>query len=1027
MTNYFIHHPIPAIVLSIVLTLLGILAAMRLPVAQYPDIAPPTVGVSTTYLGADTSVVNDTVAQVIEEAINGIDGFDYMRSTVDPAGNYNLNVVFKLGTDIDSAAVQVQNKISSVAADLPETVRDSGVTVSRNTPDTTLLFSLNSPKGTYDDIFMRTYADVYFLDKIKRVQGVGLVESYSSPYAMRIWLQPDRMAQLGLTVPDVERAIREQNVRPAVGTFGALPAPRLQEKQYVGQSANRKETKEDFEQIVLQNEGDAFVRLKDVAEVSAGGKDYTYLSYGENLPVSPFGVHLANGANALGTIGEVKQILEEAAQEFPPDMEYAVVEDTTLFIEESLEEVYTTFLEAFLLVLVVVSLFLQDLRATLIALIAIPVSLLATFIAFPVLGFTLNTLTLFAMILAIGLVVDDAIVVIEIVEKKLEQGMEVQAAVLEAMGEVQKPIIAISCVLAAIFLPVTFWGGVTGELYKQFSLTIVISMALSAFIALSLTPALCALLLRSHKEKEPSAFDRFFAKIVDIYKNLLTRLMRWKGCVVAILLLITAGAAYLYHVLPSEYVPKEDMGYFVASVTLPEGTSLNRTNETLQRFSESLRNVQEIENDITISGYDMISDGVSSCGGMLYAILKPWDERARGIEEILEEVNRIAEQEIPEASVFAISDSSLPGLESVGGVSMRLLDVTGHSDEELAEISAEIEAALEDREELDDVESTFSMSKPYVTVKVDEDKAKLLGVNLDDVYSTLRTNFGGDEVNDFTAFGRNYKVVLQADMDYRSEIENMRFMFVKNGAGERIPLDTLVTCQTTVGPSSISRFNGVRSIGFEGNMAEGFSSGEAMDAMEETVNRVAPGAFQLEWTATSRQEKSAQSSAMVIFALSLVFAFLSLVALYESWRLPFAVLLSVPVGVFGALLAEILTENMGSVYMQVGLLILIGLTAKNAILIVEFAKEKTQQGIDPMMAAVSAGVARLRPIWMTSLAFIVACVPLALAEGAGSGARNGMGTAVVGGMLLVTVLGTFLIPILFALFAGRRKGSTPPK
>ena len=1029
MSKFFVKHPIPALVLSIILTLVGALTAIKLPIAEYPDIAPPTVFVSTTYIGADVSVVNNTVAQIIEDEINGVGDVEYMNSTITPTGSYDLMIVFKLGTDIDNAAVRVQNKISSVTFDLPASVQAQGVSVTKNTPDTVLMVDLFSPNGSHDGVFLQNYAKVYFMDKIRRVNGVGRVEFFGGDYSMRIWLNPDKLAELGLTVAEVENALKEQNVQAAVGSLGKMPTNILQEREFAGRSTNRKETVSDFENIVVKTADGSFVRVKDFARVEVGSRNNDSKTFHNGKEAMSFSIYLTNDANTLETLSEVKKILAETALDFPPDMDYIISLDATRFIEESLEEVAQTFFEALLLVVVIVWIFLQNFRSTIIALLAVPVSIVATFAVFPWVGFSINTLTLFALILAIGLVVDDAIVVIELVEQNLENGMEVKEATLAAMKDLTAPIIAIACVLAAVFIPAAFLAGITGELYRQFALTIVVAMIFSTIVALSLTPALCVLILR-RREKNSSgkffgAFNRFFDALKRGYQSLLESFMRRKVIVVAILIALTAGVFALNEILPSEYIPEEDKGNFIVAVNLPRGTSMNITIDTLNRFAAAVKKIDGVENLSTVAGMDLMGDGVSSSAGTIFGILKPWDERDAGLEEILERIEEMAPV-IPEAEIFPMGSGSLPGMESVGAITMKLLDVKNHGDEELAELAEKIEEAAGKRPELQEVNQGFSVSKPYVDMRVDEDKAKLLGVNLDDVYSALRVNFGGDEINDFTRFGHVYKVVVQAESNFRDSIESARFIFVRNESGALVPLDSLVTLQRTTGVSQISRYNGVRCVNFNANVGEGYSTGEALDALEEVVEEVAPDTFQIEWADQSRQEKLAQSSTAETFALSLIFVFLCLVALYESWKIPFAVMLSVPTGIFGALLAELVTGNLASVYMQIGLLVLVALAAKNAILIVEVAKVKTNHGEEPARAAIEAATERLRPILMTSLAFIVACIPLAMAEGAGSAARNGMGAAVVGGMLFATALGIFVVPILFACvsllsFGSKRK------
>lgn len=1019
MTKFFINHPIPAVVLSIILVLMGILAALELPIAEYPQIAPPTINVSTQYVGANASVVNDTVAQIIEEQIVGIDNFDYMNSFTDSFGNYSLNIFFKFGMDENEAAIQVQNKIQEVMSNLPSSVQNSGVTVSKGSTELSLLVVLDSPNGTYDNLFLRNYSDTYIIDKIKRTSGVGKVEIFSGEYAMRIWLDPEKVAEHNLTIDDIKNSIIEQSSRHAIGASGKFPTTKIQEKEIFGNLENVKETPADFENIIVRDSRNTLVHLKDIARVEEGERIFDYKEFYSGRNVAGFSVILNNSANTLETIGEIKKILEEAQKNFPPDMDYKIIIDSTVFIQESLSEVSYTFLEALALVVIIILIFLQNPRSTIISLLAIPVSLIATFIFFVPLHFTINTLTIFAMILAIGLVVDDAIVVIEIVERNLEKGIEIKKATLEAMEEVQKPILAIACVMTAVFLPIAMTEGITGELYKQFALTIVISMALSSFTALSLTPALCVLILKNHTKKE-SAFIKFFARIENFYGNILKYFMQRKILAIVILILVTAGTVQLYKILPSEYVPDEDKGSIFVAVNLPPGTSLNRTIETLNKLSNEINKLDEVEDSATDAGTDLISDGATSgSAGVIYSFLKNWDERDKDIWEVMEEISNVAAETAPEANVFAMTSSSLPGLDYIGNISMQMLDMKNLSDEELMEVVQKLSLALENREELSDIEIPFHLSTPYMNIKVDEDKAKLLGVNLDEVYTALEVNFGGSEISDFTRFGRNHKIVLQADTNYRDAFENTKFIFVKNSDDELVPLNTLVNLESSSGVSTIYRHNGMRCLKFDGNVAQGHSIDEAMKIIEDVVEEIAPQTFQIEWAGMSRQIKLSKDTTLEILFLSVAFVFLCLVALYESWTLPFAVLLSVPAGIFGAIFAEILTENLNSVYTQIGILVIIGLTAKNAILIVEFAKDRMKQGEKTFDAAVNAAIIRLRPILMTSLAFIVACIPLAMASGAGSAARNGMGSAVIGGMLCATIFGIFIVPILFKIIVDR--------
>ena len=1040
MSKFFINRPIFAIVISLIIVILGVISAVQLPIAQYPQISPPTISVSTSYTGANASVVNQTIAQVIEQQVNGTQGMDYMSSNSDDTGRYSLSVTFKLGTDGDMDSVKVQNNVAIANASLPSDVQSVGVTTKKASNDMALMVSIYSPNGTYDRTFMKNYADIYLLDKIKRVSGVGDVNIFGADYSMRVWLNPDKLAELGLTVANVTTAIKEQNIQAPAGTVGQMPAPDTQEKQYTGKVQGRLTTPEDFGNVIIKSESNgSFVRLKDVARIETGPKTTNINSKVNGYEGFGFGVQLTNDANAMTTVAEVRKILKEASADFPPDLQYKEIVDSTKYISESIKEVVTTFFEALLLVVFIVFIFLQSWRATLIPLLAVPVSLIGTFAAFTVLGFSINTLTLFAMVLAIGLVVDDAIVVIENVEHHMRyNALSPKEATERAMDEVQGPVVAIACVLAAVFVPVAFMGGMMGVLYKQFALTIAIAMALSAFVALTLTPALCAMMLKPH---DPNAnkgilgrfFDRFndwFDRTKERYTGVVAWCIQHAKLAIVFMVIVCGLTGLLYKVLPTTFVPDEDQGFYVASVTLPEGTSLNRTEDVVNRLAEQLKQNPGVSDVMSVSGFDVLSFGSKSNAGTMFIGLNPWSERASAATSINSEVGMAFKQGamgFPEASVFAFNMPALPGLGMVGGFTMQLQDMSGHTDEELDTITKQIVAAANQRPELQGVRTTYKINSPNYEFEVDREKVKNLGVSLSDVFTALQVNFGGAQVNDFNRFGRTYKVVLQSDTTYRNEAEAAKFVFVKSSSGTMIPLDTLLKPKIGTAPSIISRFNAARSVTIQGSAGQGYSSGQAMNVMEEVVRAQAPSGFNIEWSGQSREERTASNSTMKVLALALIFVFLCLAALYESWSVPYAVLLTVPTGVMGALFSEYALsmieamfghQNAGlqnSVYMQIGVIMIIGLAAKNAILIVEFAKVRTDKGMDPVKAAIEAAGLRLRPILMTSFAFIIGCLPLAIATGAGAAARNGMGVAVVGGMLFATSLGIFLIPAFFVI------------
>ncbi|MBO5589583.1 MAG: multidrug efflux RND transporter permease subunit [Anaerovibrio sp.] len=1044
MSKFFIHRPIFAIVISLIIVIGGLISAFQLPIAQYPQIAPPTISVSTTYTGANAKVVNETVAQIIEQQVNGVQGMDYMNSNASDSGYYSLSVVFELGTDGDMDAVKVQNAVAVANPTLPDTVKTVGVVTSKASNTMALMAALVSPEGTFDSTWIKNYSDIYLIDRIKRVDGVGSVQAFGADHALRIWLNPDRLAELNITVSDVTDAINEQNLQAPAGTVGALPIRDQQEKQFTGKIDGRLVTSEEFGNIVIKRDKNgSMVHLKDVARVEKGAKQYAVFSNMNGAPNTvAFGIQLTEDANTMTTVAEVRKILEEAEKSFPPDLKLQYIVDTTDFIGSSIKEVVETFVEALLLVVLVVFIFLQNWRATLIPLLAVPVSLIGTFIAFIILDFSINTLTLFAMVLAIGLVVDDAIVVIENVEHHMSTGLTPIDATERAMDEVQGPVVAIAFVLAAVFIPVAFLGGMMGVLYRQFALTIAISMALSAFVALTLTPALCAMILKpvdydAKKEKDSNILDRFFKKFNDKFNEIR---ISYQGVVgwfignakyaVILIIVITGLTGLLYKIVPSTFVPDEDQGYYAVSVSLPEGTSINQTAITMDNVSSAVRGMEGINNVISITGFDIFSFGTKSNAGTMFIGLKNWDERTTpdlSINALINKTFGIGAKVAPEAQVVAFNMPALPGLGNVGGWQMELQDLSGHTDEELNEVSQKIVATANQRPELQGVRSTFKVNSPIVQYDIDRDKAKSLGVKLSDIFNTMQVFYGGNQINDFNEFGRSYKVMLQADKAYRTAADDMRFMFVRNSSNEMIPLESLLTPKMSTAPSIVHRFNASKAVSFQGNAASGYSSGQAIAAMEEIVNEIAPNGYHIEWSGQAREEIKSGDSTGRVLALALIFVFLCLAALYESWSVPFAVIFCVPVGIFGALFSELAISmletltvgpNAGlqnSVYMQIGVIMLIGLSAKNAILIVEFAKARADMGMNPLKAAIEAAGLRLRPILMTSFAFIIGCLPLAVASGAGAAARNGMGVAVVGGMLFATFIGIFIIPSFYII------------
>ncbi|WP_455048925.1 efflux RND transporter permease subunit [Mitsuokella sp.] len=1038
MSKFFIHRPIFAIVISLIIVIAGSIAATQLPIAQYPQISPPTVSVSTSYTGASASVVNQTVAQIVEDQVNGTQGMDYMSSSSDDTGSYRLSVTFETGTDGDMDSVKVQNNVASATSQLPSEVQQVGLTTKKSTNDMAYMMGFYSTDGTYDRAFMKNYATIYILDKLKRINGVGNVQVFGSDYALRVWLNPDKLAELNLTVADVSAAIKEQNIQAPAGTIGGMPVNNGQEKQMSGKIEGRLTTPEEFGNVIIKSNGDGqFVRLKDVAKIETGQQSESIISKYKGYPAVGFGINLTSDANAMTTIAQVRKVFDEAKTTLPPGLEMSEIFDSTNYISTSIKEVLETFVEALLLVVFVIFIFLQNWRATIIPLLAVPVSLIGTLGAFLILDFSINTLTLFAMVLAIGLVVDDAIVVIENVEKHMEEGLTPIDATERAMDEVQGPVVAIAIVLSAVFVPVAFLGGMTGVLYKQFALTIAVSVCLSAFVALTLTPALCAMMLKKHTDKDDEgALGRFFVKFNNWfdrtkrgYVGVVAKFIRHSRLALIFLLIVAGCAGLIYTKLPSTFVPSEDQGYMFAAIEMPDGTSANRTQEVVDKVNTALmQNVKGLDGTMAITGFSPLSGGASSSAGMIVVGMKDWSLRQAADESVNAAVQTafaVGNKVAPEATVIAMNPPALPGLGMTGGWTLQLQDMTGHSEEELNNLTKQIVAAANQRPELAGVRSTYSAGSPVMQYEVDREKVKNLGIQLSDVFTAMQVNYGGYQVNDFNRFGRSYKVMLQADNDYRSSADAMKFMFVKSSSGTMVPLDTLLKPKLTSGPSTISRFNGTRSIQITGQPGNGYSSGQAMNAIKEVVQQNAGTGFNIEWSGQSREESKASSSTLQVLVLSLVFVFLCLAALYESWSVPFAVLLTVPTGIFGALVSEYglsMLEalaghaNAGlqdSIYMQIGIIAIIGLAAKNAILIVEFAKVRVDRGMEPVKAAIEAAGLRLRPILMTSFAFIIGCLPLAVATGAGAAARNGMGVAVVGGMFFATAMGIFLIPVFF--------------
>lgn len=1024
MARFFIDRPVFAIVLAILISLLGTIAGFSLPIAQYPNITKPRISVSTNYVGASADVVEEAVAQAIEQKVNGVENMLDMNSVSTSNGQYELNVQFNLEKNADIASVEVQNRVSQATSSMPSEVNAYGITTTKKSAETIMYFGLTSPNRTYDGMFLRTYADANFIDAVKRVKGVSTVQEFGPEYAMRIWLNPEKMAQLGVTVNDVSNAIKTQSIQAPVGSIGDRPTAAEQEKTYSASARGRLSSPEEFGNVIIRSQNGNNLKLKDIAEIKEGPRNDMVLSRLNGGDSVVFPVSLTSDANAIETVGKIKEVLKEAEERFPEDMEIVIIQDNTQFITESLEKVAHTFFEALVLVILVVFMFLGSWRATLIPLLAVPVSLLGTFAAFVLLGFTINTLTAFAMILAIGLVVDDAIVVVEAVEHHIqENGMSPKEATYRAMNEVSGPVVAIAFVLAAVFIPVAFTGGTVGELYKQFAITVSVSMMLSAVVALSLTPALCSMLLKKKGDEEEvkgfigkavKRFNDWFEETLGKYvKNVEVCIRRAKLMLTGlVVLLICIGA--LAKITPTGFVPNEDQGMTTISFSMPESASSNRTIQVMNELSGMAAKLPGVKNVMEVSGVDILSSAQKSNVGLLVVSMKDYSERDNSIQDIIPQIAGMGAL-LPDANVMAFQPPSLPGASNTGTLSLYLMNLAGEDVETMGERANAFLGKAMQRPEIGMVYTTLNTTTPMYEFEVDREKAESLNVPVASVYTALQTFLGGSEINDINSFGRTWKVVMQADAKYRTGVNDMRYFFVRSNNGDMVPLNTLVTPKTRNSSVVMTRFNGARAIKIAGDPAPGYSTGQAMTALEEVAKETLPSTYTFEWVDQSRDEVEAGSRSTQIFVISLVFVFLCLAALYESWTIPLAVLLSVPCAVFGCFLSQYLRGQQNDVYMQIGLITLIGLSAKNAILIVEYAKMNMENGMGVVQAAVEAARLRLRPILMTSFAFILGCVPLAIATGPGAGARVSMGNAVVGGMTIATMFGIFLIPVLFVV------------
>lgn len=1037
----FIKRPVTAIVISIVIVLVGIISMMNLPVAQYPDISPPTVSVSANFTGADAQTVEETTTTPLETQINGSPGMEYITGNSTASGQSSITATFEVGTNIDIAALDVQNRVSVAEPTLPDVVRRLGVTVRKRNPTNIAVLAFYSPHGTHDIAFIDNYVNIYIQDALKRVKGVGDITAFGNDFSMRLWLDPGKLAALGISPADVSNAINEQNLQIAAGTLGGTPQPGNQAFEYTVLTNSRLNTVEQFKNIIVKSNPQTgnIVYLKDIARVELGQYSYSHNSLVNGSPASFMLVFQTPNANAIETYAGVMNALQQLKKTFPKDLDYLIPSETVSVVKTSIKEVVTTLLEALVLVVLVVYLFLQNWRATLIPVLAIPVSLIGTFMFFVPFGFTVNTLTLFAFVLAIGIVVDDAIIVVEAVQHNIDHyDMSPVDATRKAMKEISGPVIAIALILASVFIPVGFIPGIVGRLYQQFAITIAVSVIISAFVALSLTPALCSLMLKHAKDEKTkrgwlqkffSSFNNGFRKVNQSYTRGVAGWIKKTPYVLIMMVVLFVGLFFLFKTKPTGFIPLEDEGRLFVTYELPEAASTSRSVAMVKELSDSLLTIPEISVVGGLAGFNIISFSNKPNVGTMFIMLKPWDERkgkAHSAQSVVAKIQRITSG-FKEARVMAILPPAVPGLGRTAGFTFELQQTTSTDNiDKFAQVAQNFVAEINKRSEIGGAYTFFNANTPGYQIDVDRDKAKQLGVNIADVYKTLSAYLGSSYINDFNLYGRNFRVVSQADSTYRSSLDEIKKFYVQNSEGNMVPMGSLISTKLIESPSLISHYNIYRSVEINGTAAQGYSSGQALEALKETAAKYLPAGYGYEFSGMSSEELKAGNKTLMIFGISIVFVFLFLAALYESWSVPFSVLFAVPIGAFGSILALTFIPSLSNnIYAQIGLITLIGLAAKNAILIVEFAKERVDAGMDVLKATIAAVRLRLRPILMTSFAFILGVLPLAFATGAASESRRTIGWTVCGGMLAATSLAIFVVPVLFVLITkasyGRKK------
>ena len=1034
-SKFFINRPIFSTVISLLILLAGIISITQLPIEQYPDLTPPSVQVSAQYPGASPEVIADTVAAPIEQQVNGVEDMLYMNSTSSANGDMNLMVYFEVGTDPDQAMINVNNRVQAATTTLPEDVRRYGVTVQKRSSAILQLITMFSPSGVYDTTYIGNYALVNVVDDLKRINGVGDAQVMSAnDYSIRIWLKPDVMSQLGVSVSDVMAAVQAQNTQRAAGKIGQPPLLHSVDRMYSIIAPGRLQEPEEFEEIILRaNPDGTSLRLKDVARVELGSQTYEFSGKYNNQPAVPIGVFLSPGANAVATAEAVKKRMEELSQNFPGGIEYKVAYDTTLFVNASIEEVIHTLIEAMILVFLVMYLFLHDWRATLIPCLAVPVSIVGAFAGMLLLGFSINTLTLFGLVLAIGIVVDDAIVVIENVERIMhDEHLPVKEATIKAMDEVTGPVVAIVLVLCSVFVPVAFMGGFTGVMYQQFAITIAVSVVISGLVALTLTPALCALLLKDMKPRTSGfffKFDQWFAKVTNTYTGWAGFFIRRIPAAVLALLLIWGGAVGLFKIVPSSLLPDEDQGMLIVATMLDPATSLSTSQKVAQQLEEIILEQPAVKEELTFAGYDILSSTMKSSSIASFISLIPWKERKTQELSSFGVVSAIGKlgAGITGALVMPFNPPPIMGMSTTGGLEGYVQNRSGQGSDALEAKVNEFITAAQKRPELTGVSTTFSSATPQYKLTVDEIKAMAMNVSLSELYTTIQGTFGTAYVNDFTKYSRSFRVMVQADGDYRARPEQLGDIYVRSNTGAMVPLSAFITLTPILGPDMVERFNAFPAAKVMATPADGYSSGQAIAAMEQVARETLGEEFTLSWTGTTYQETISGSSSTIALMLGILVVFLILAAQYERWGLPFAVILAVPFGMFGALLGTYMRGLSNDIYFQIALVALVGLAAKNAILLVEFAVLVKEQGATAYEAALQSVKLRFRPIVMTSLAFILGCVPLAVSSGAGAASRHSIGTAVVFGMLAATAIAPLFIPLFFYLISGGWKEKNDPE